>query len=46
MFFLFNESGTFLLITDEHLEGDSSLHFNWHLIVINETVACELQGRL
>lgn len=37
---------TFLLIADEDLEGDGSLHFNRHLVVVDQTQAGELEGCL
>lgn len=41
-----SEICTFLLIADEDLEGDGSLHFNRHLIVVDQTQAGELEGCL
>jgi len=37
---------TFLLVADENLQGNSSLHLDWHLVVIDETKASQLKSRL
>lgn len=37
---------TFLLIADEDLQGDGSLHFHGHLVVVDEAEAGQLQGCL
>lgn len=41
-----SEICTFLLIADEDLEGDGSLHFNRHLIVVDQTQTGKLEGCL
>lgn len=37
---------TFLLVADEDLQSDGGLHLDGHLVVVDETQAGQLQGRL
>lgn len=37
---------TFLLVADEDLQGNGSLHLDRHLVVVDETEAGQLQGCL
>lgn len=37
---------TFLLVADENLQGDGCLHFNRHLVVVDQAEAGQLQSCL
>lgn len=37
---------TFVLVADENLQGNGSLHLYWHLIIIDQTEAGQLQSIL
>lgn len=43
---LYDFTSTFLLVADENLQRNSSLHLNWHLVVIDQTEAGQLQSAL